>query len=132
MGAEVGCLEPDVLGVGLDDLVNALISEPLGAEPAALGDGAELRSLADAGGQQSRLDRLHGAGRDAARDGDRHAVGFMPLPVGRGVLVACKIGLRLLPWRWPSVLALVTSGADTRVFHPRPISARLPAVLKAD
>jgi hypothetical protein len=41
MGAEVGCLEPDALGVGLNDLAHALIREPLCAEPAAFGDGPE-------------------------------------------------------------------------------------------
>jgi hypothetical protein len=41
MGAEVGCLEADPLGISLHDAAYALICEPLGAEPAALGDGAE-------------------------------------------------------------------------------------------
>jgi hypothetical protein len=41
MGAEIGCLEADTLGVGLHDGTDALIGEPLGTEPAALGDRAE-------------------------------------------------------------------------------------------
>lgn len=60
MGAEVGRLEPNPLGIGLHDAAHALIGEPLGAEPAALGDGAEQRTFADAGGQQPCLDGLTG------------------------------------------------------------------------
>jgi hypothetical protein len=74
MGAEVGRLEADALGIGLDDVAHALIGEPLGAEPAALGDGAEYGALGDARGLQPRLDGLDGASGDAARDGDRGAV----------------------------------------------------------
>jgi hypothetical protein len=40
--AEIGRLEPDPLGIDVDDVADAaLISEVLHAEPAALGDGAE-------------------------------------------------------------------------------------------
>jgi hypothetical protein len=38
MSAEVGCLDADPLGVGLADLANALIGEPLGAEYVAGAD----------------------------------------------------------------------------------------------
>jgi hypothetical protein len=41
MGAEVGRLEPNPRGIGLHDAANALISEPLSAEPAAFGDGLD-------------------------------------------------------------------------------------------
>jgi hypothetical protein len=42
MGAEVGRLEPDPLGIDVDDVAEAsLISDALRAEPAGLGDGAE-------------------------------------------------------------------------------------------
>jgi hypothetical protein len=44
MGAEIG--RPDPLGVCLHDAADRLIGEPLRAEPAAFGDGAEQRALA--------------------------------------------------------------------------------------
>jgi hypothetical protein len=36
MGAEIGCLEADPLDIGIKDLGDTLIGEPLGSEPAAL------------------------------------------------------------------------------------------------
>jgi hypothetical protein len=40
MGPEIGCLEPQALGVVLDEIVYALIGEAFGAKPAAFGNAA--------------------------------------------------------------------------------------------
>jgi hypothetical protein len=41
MGAETAGVESQALGVGLDEIADALVGQARDAKPAALGDGAE-------------------------------------------------------------------------------------------